>query len=257
MGTKKKVAFLGPKGSYTHLATEEHFNNYEAIPCSTITEIIESGADAAVIPFENSLGGGVKESMDVLKEEDVEVTAEQEIEIDHMLVSKEDSVDNIETVKSHPQALEQSREFLESKDWDKVEASSTAKAAKNVEGDEAAIASSFAAELYGLNVLEEDIQDTDSNRTRFLIINNGGKNTEKTSLVVEPAEDRPGVLGSILSCFSSQSINLSYIQSRPTKEGLGNYYFYIETEAGKDEERMQNALEDLENYAEYKIIGSY
>lgn len=257
MADNQKVAFLGPKGSYTHLAAEEYFGNYQGIPCSTISEIIESDADAGVIPFENSLGGGVKESMDVLREENVEITGEHDIAINHMLVSKEESISDIEKIKSHPQALEQCREFLKDKDWKKVEASSTAKAAENLEAGEAAIASKFAADLYDLNILEEKIQDTDSNRTRFLILDNGSDKTEKTSLVVEPSEDRPGVLGSILSCFSGQSINLSYIQSRPTKEGLGNYYFYIEAEAGRDEERFQNALEDLESYADFKTLGSY
>lgn len=252
-----QVAFLGPEGTYTHQAVEEYFESYEPIPCSSIKDIIEADADAAVIPFENSLGGGVGKSIDLLREKDVEVTGEHAVKIDHVLLSKEDELDDVETVKSHPQALGQCREFLDDKEWEEIESSSTAKAAEELEEGEAAIASRLAGELNDLNVLAESIQDRDSNTTRFFILDNGEEEGEKTSLILEPGVDRPGLLGSMLSCFSGHGINLAYIQSRPTRDGLGQYYFYVEAEADQNDESFQRALDCLQTYAEVKVLGSY
>jgi len=136
-----KVAFfLGPRGTYTHQAVEEYFDSYEEVLCSSIGKIIEADADVAVIPFENSLGGGVGKSIDLLREKDINVTGEQKVKIDHVLVSNEESISDIETVRSHPQALTQCRDFLEQKkNWDEVESSSTAKAAEEIKEAEAAI----------------------------------------------------------------------------------------------------------------------
>jgi prephenate dehydratase len=214
-------------------------------------------ADVAVIPFENSLGGGVGEAIDILREKDLQVTGEVLVKIDHVLASK-NSIEEIEKVRSHPQALTQCREMIQENGWEEVESSSTAKAAEEIKENEAAICSRLAAELNDLEILEESVQDEDSNTTRFLVI--GGekeKETEKTSFVLEPGEDRPGLLGSMLSCFSGHGINLSYIQSRPTRDGLGQYYFYVEAEESEDSEKMGDAVDCLETYAEIKNLGSY
>jgi prephenate dehydratase len=214
-------------------------------------------ADVAVIPFENSLGGGVGEAIDILREKDLKVTGEVLVKIDHVLASK-NSIEEIEKVRSHPQALTQCRQMIQENGWEEVESSSTAKAAEEIKENEAAICSRLAAELNDLEILEESVQDEDSNTTRFLVI--GGekeKETEKTSFVLEPGEDRPGLLGSMLSCFSGHGINLSYIQSRPTRDGLGQYYFYVEAEESEDSEEMMDAINCLETYAEIKNLGSY
>lgn len=253
----KKVAFLGPKGTYTHQAVEDYFEDYEEVLCSSISEIIEADADAAVIPFENSLGGGVGKSIDLLREKDIEVTGEHTVDIDHVLVSNEKDISEIERVRSHPQALSQSRDFLEQNNWDEVESSSTAKAAEDISEGEAAICSRLAAELNDLNILAKNVQDRESNTTRFFILNNGREDGEKSSLILEPGVDRPGLLGSMLSCFSGHGINLSYIQSRPTRDGLGKYYFYVEAEADQNDENFQKAMECLQTYADVKLLGSY
>lgn len=214
-------------------------------------------ADIAVIPFENSLGGGVGEAIDILREKNLKVTGEVLVKIDHVLASK-NSIEEIEKVRSHPQALTQCREMIQENGWEEVESSSTAKAAEEIKENEAAICSRLAAEINDLEILEESVQDEDSNITRFLVI--GGekeKETQKTSFVLEPGEDRPGLLGSMLSCFSGHGINLSYIQSRPTRGGLGQYYFYVEAEESEDSEEMMNAVDCLETYAEIKNLGSY
>lgn len=211
----------------------------------------------AVIPFENSLGGGVGEAIDILREKDLQVTGEVLVKIDHVLASK-NSIEEIEKVRSHPQALTQCRQMIQENGWEEVESSSTAKAAEEIKENEAAICSRLAAELNDLEILEESVQDEDSNTTRFLVI--GGekeKETEKTSFVLEPGEDRPGLLGSMLSCFSGHGINLSYIQSRPTRDGLGQYYFYVEAEESEDSEEMMDAVDCLETYADIKNLGSY
>lgn len=252
-----KVAFLGPEGTYTHQAAENYFEEYEEVKCSSFREIFESEADAAVIPFENSLGGGVTESIDLLREKDVDVTGEQMVDIDHVLLSDEDSLGDIEKVRSHPQALSQCREFIEQHGFEEVESSSTAKAAQDIGEGEAAIASRLAGELNDLDVLVEGIQDEEFNVTRFLVLNGEETGGEKTSVILEPGEDRPGLLGSMLSCFSGHGINLSYIQSRPTQDEFGEYFFYVEAEAGKDSEEFQKAVRCLETYAEVKVLGSY
>ncbi len=252
-----KVAFLGPEGTYTHQAVEEYFDDYEKVLCSAISDIIEADADAAVIPFENSLGGGVGKSIDLLREKEVEVTGEHTVEIDHVLVSNEEDISDIDRVRSHPQALSQCRDFLDKKNWDEVDSSSTAKAAEEIGEREAAICSRLAAELNDLNILAEDIQDRKSNTTRFFILDNGREKGEKSSLILEPGVDRPGLLESMLSCFSGHGINLAYIQSRPTRDGLGKYYFYVEAEADQNDENFQKAMECLQTYAEVKLLGSY
>lgn len=148
--------------------------------------------------------------------------------------------------------------MIEENGWEEVESSSTAKAAEEIGENEAAICSRLAAELNGLEILRESVQDEKSNTTRFLVI--GGEkeqNPDKTSFVLEPGDDRPGLLGSMLSCFSGHGINLSYIQSRPTRDGLGEYYFYVEAEESEDSESMQEAVKCLETYAEVKNLGSY
>lgn len=252
-----KVAFLGPEGTYTHQAVDEYFDNYEKVLCSSIADIISADADAAVIPFENSLGGGVGKSIDLLRQKDAEVTGEHTVEIDHVLVSNEKNISDISKVRSHPQALSQCRDFLEKKDWEEIESSSTAKAAEELNQNEAAICSRLAAELNDLNILKENIQDRDSNTTRFFVLNNGNEEGEKSSLILEPGVDRPGLLESMLSCFSGHGINLAYIQSRPTRDGLGKYYFYVEAEADQKDEDFQKALQCLQTYADVKLLGSY
>lgn len=251
-----KVAFLGPEGTYTHRAAEKYFNSFELAPKPSLREVVEADADAAVIPFENSIQGAVGEAIDLLHELDVVITGEQEVEIDHVLAS-ESPLDEIEKVRSHPQALSQCREFLDEKGWEEIEASSTARATQQVDGKEAAICSRTAARLNDLKVLEQDIQQNDSNITRFLIIGGEQNEGEKTSLILEPENDRPGLLADMLSCFSSQGINLSYIQSRPTKQQLGNYFFYVEVEAPRTSKSFQKAVKCLKSYTSVELLGSY
>lgn len=252
-----KVAFLGPEGTYTHQAAEKYFEDFEPVPCSSITEVFESEADKAVVPFENSLGGGVTDTLDLLREKDVNVSGEVRVEINHVLASKNQSLDEVETVRSHPQALSQCQKMIEREGWKEVESSSTAGAASEIGENEAAICSQLAAQLNDLNILEKSVQDTESNITRFLVLNGSSQKGDKTSIILEPGDDRPGLLHSMLSCFAGHGINLSYIQSRPTRNELGEYFFFVEAEEDQESEELQNALKCLETYAEIKVLGSY
>lgn len=256
-----KVAVLGPQGTFTHQAAEEYFEEYEPIFCHSIKEAMESESDYTVVPFENSLGGGVTESLDIFRErEDISIVGEKVIPIRHFLVSGENSLEDIDTVRSHPQALGQCREFLSQHGWVQKEDSSTARAAGNLGEGEAAIASRLAAELNDLQILEENIQDNMSNETRFFILGPRRRkdpDNDTTSLLLLPEGDRPGLLQSMLSCFSGHGINLSHIQSRPTKKKLGDYFFYVEAEIGDHQKSFKRATRCLETYCDIKLLGSY
>lgn len=249
-----KVALLGPKGTYTHQAADLYFQNLEPDFCSTIREVFESDTQTKFVPVENSLGGGVSDTIDLLREKDEQITGEIRLPINHALIS-ETSLDQINKVVSHPQALSQSQEIINQHDWDTEETSSTAKAVEEISEGEAAIASEIAASINGKTILDKSIQDTDSNVTRFFVLNGEPEAEEKSSLILKPGEDRPGLLHAMLSCFAGHEINLSHIQSRPTKQKLGEYYFYVEAEAANG--RLEKAIKCLETYGQVQNLGSY
>lgn len=251
-----RVALLGPEGTYTHQAAEEYFEDYEPVFYPTIREVFEAPENVKLVPVENSLGGGVSDTVDLLRKDGDRVTGEIAIQINHCLLSNT-PIDEIDTVKSHPQALSQCQDFLSDKGWEQVEASSTAGAAEELDEGEAALASEIAGKINNLDILEKGVQDTDSNVTRFLVLNHEVEAEEKTALVLEPGEDRPGLLHSMLSCFAGHEINLSHIQSRPTGAKLGDYYFYVEAEAGEHDHDFEKARKCLETYADVKVLGSY
>lgn len=250
-----KVALLGPSGTYTHQAAEKYFDNLETQFCSTITDVFESEAETKFVPIENSLGGGVTDSIDLLEEREEKITGEVIIAIQHALISEEEKIEDIEKVKSHPQALTQCKEITNEHGWDTEETNSTAEAVKGLGSGEAALASEIAAELNEKNILKKSVQDRDVNVTRFLVLNEEPEAEEKTSLILKPGEDRPGLLHSMLSCFAGHEINLSHIQSRPTKEKLGEYFFYVEAETANG--RLKKAIQCLETYGEVQNLGSY
>ncbi len=250
-----KVALLGPEGTYTHQAAEKYFEDLEPEFCSTIREVFESEVQKKFVPVENSLGGGVTDTIDFLREYDEEVVGEVELGIQHALISEEEKISDIEKVRSHPQALAQCQELISAHGWTEKESNSTSEAVGDMGAGEAALASEIAAEINGKNILEKSVQDRDVNVTRFLVLNGESEAEEKTSLILEPGEDRPGLLHAMLSCFAGHQINLSHIQSRPTKEKLGEYYFYVEAEAAG--EKLQRAEKCLETYGEVQNLGSY
>lgn len=252
-----KVALLGPKGTYTHQAARNYFKNIEAVFFSTLEEVYNSEINTKFVPIENSLGGGVSDSIELLRNTENEITGEHILKIEHMLISKEKSIEDIEKVSSHPQALNQCNEFLKKQEWEQIETSSTASAVENLEPGEAAIASKTAAEINNVNVLKRNIQDKDNNVTRFFILNHETDKPDKTAMILEPGIDKPGLLSSMLSCFSGHQINLTHIQSMPTRDQPGEYYFFIEAASNKDSKEFKNAKKCLETYTDVEILGSY
>ena len=250
-----KVALLGPKGTYTHQAAASYFEDLETDFCSTIRDVFNSETEVKFVPVENSLGGGVSDTVELLREGGDRITAEVRLQIEHALISDEDSIEDIETVKSHPQALSQCQELIEEHGWEKEETGSTAAAVEELGEGEAALASEIAAEINDKNVLDTSVQDTDSNVTRFFVLNGEPEDQEKTAMVLEPGEDRPGLLHAMLGCFAGHQVNLTHIQSKPTKRKLGEYYFYVEAETAGEE--LEDTVKCLETYAEVQNLGSF
>ncbi|MEF8880259.1 MAG: prephenate dehydratase domain-containing protein [Candidatus Nanohaloarchaea archaeon] len=249
-----RVALLGPEGTYTHQAAKKYFGDFEPEYCSTIREVFKSEVETKFVPVENSLGGGVSDTIDLLRDTQDRITAEVVLSINHALIS-ESKREDIENIKSHPQALAQSQEIISENNWQEIETDSTAKAVEEIEEGEAALASEIASEINDVPIIEKAVQDSDNNITRFFVLNGEPEPEEKASIILEPGEDRPGLLHSMLSCFSGHQVNLSHIQSRPTKQGLGEYFFYVEAEAGG--EKLDKAVQCLETYADVKILGRY
>jgi prephenate dehydratase len=274
-----KIAFLGPQASFTQLATTQLFPDEELLPQANILDCfnaVESGeAEKAVVPLENSIEGTVSMTLDYLyKTPNIKIEAEAVMPIaHHLMVNPDCNIENIEKIYSHPQALAQSFHFLDRhfKEVQKQDFSSTAAAAKHVsenpERNLAAVANQFAANLYGLEIIHRNIQDFEQNHTRFIIISktqntysNGNLNVlgEKSGLLITLPEDHAGGLHQVLSVFAWRKMNLSKIESRTLKTGLGNYFFFINV-VGKWEPILhQNALEELKALdAGVDFLGNY
>lgn len=268
-----RVGILGPHGTYSEIAARKHFGeDIEAEPYSLITDVaeaVESGeVEAGVIPVESLREGSVGETLDALAWLDVKVKAEIVVKITHHLLAPEGTgLENIKQVLSHPQALAQCKKFLRENlpKAELINVTSTAKAAKQISKIRrnymAAIGSRGLADLYDLELLRENIQTGKENETRFLCV--GKEDSEptgedKTSIMFYTKEDRPGILHEILQEFAIRSINLTKIESRPSKEALGDYLFFVDLEGHRTDDKVKEALENLKSkVATLKIIGSY
>lgn len=264
------IAYLGPEATYTHQAAMSSFGaSLEYRPMKTIADVfaeVEHGdADYGVIPIENSSEGAVFHSMDQLVESDLKICSQIYLPIEHCLVSRS-SLDSIQSVHSKDQALGQCRDWLRRNlpEATLVDSASTAAAAElaSREPGVAAIASELTADLYGLQVLEKGIQDKAGNVTRFLVVGAThakplGKGRDKTSLVLS-LRDECGALQRALDSFASRGINLSKIESRPSRKKAWDYIFFIDLIGHHDDEAIQDALRELEaNCSFLKWLGSY
>jgi len=260
---------LGPAGTYSHRAASAIADDEGISFTESVTTIIESVADGefdrGVVPVENSIEGSVTESLDALAEHDVAVLREIITPIRHALLAQGDSFD---MVASHAQALAQCRDYLEGHypDVAREAVASTARGVQRARGDSSVAAIGHPANAEGddsLVVLGEDIQDRSSNATRFLVVAPASERTEggsKTSFIVYPNVDYPGLLLEMLEPFADRDINLTRVESRPSGERLGDYVFHIDIAAGLYEERTQDALADIEDVAEegwVRRLGSY
>ena len=241
----------------------------ELVPYCTIPAVLESVAngecDLGVVPIENSIEGPVGITLDSLAHKfDLKIFKEIIIPINqNLIVNPGCTMDDINDVYSHAQALAQCQDFVRKHNIQPHYAISTARAAKDIIGDrsKAAIGNSKIVELYGLEILESNIQDVDNNATRFVVVSKKDHEMtgrDKTSVIFSIYEDKPGQLYRILGIFEKHNINLTKIESRPSKKGLGKYLFFIDFNGHKDEEIIQNILDEINQQTYYfKILGSY
>jgi len=265
-----RVAFQGELGAYSEMAVYSFFGqSAEVKPCKIFDDVFESvkteDADYGVVPIENSIEGSVNRTYDLFLEYDLKVCGEIIIRISHCLIAhKGTKLDQIKTVYSHPQALAQCRKFLEQNKLQAISTFDTAGSVKMVkeEGlmDAAAIASERAAQIYDMTILEKEIEDIKNNSTRFFVLNKQDSpysGQDKTSIIFA-AKSVPGALHKILKEFADRNINLTKIESRPTKSTPWEYHFYLDFEGHRTETKCQQALESIKDKTLFvKILGSY
>jgi chorismate mutase / prephenate dehydratase len=264
-----RVAFLGPEATFSHIAALEHFGrSSDLMPRESIVDVfreVESGqADFGVVPVENSSEGAVGLTLDQLVSSDLKVCGEILLPVSHALMSRESDISKIEAVFSHAQALAQCFGWIAGNLPGRsiISMSSTAAAAKRAAGESggAAVGSEMLARLYGLEVLSRNIQDRSVNITRFLIIgrvSNQKSGNDKTSILFDTPHT-PGALLSALIPFADQGINLTRIESRPSKELPWEYIFFVDIEGHISDKPVQVALEKLKACVhKFKVLGSY
>ncbi|MBX0296093.1 prephenate dehydratase [Haloarcula nitratireducens] len=259
---------LGPAGTYSHRAAQavDDGDIEFAESMTAIVEAVAEGeADRGVVPVENSIEGSVTESLDAFAEYDVAVIKEIITPIRHALLAQGDSFD---LVTSHAQALAQCRGWLD-EHYPGVDVEAVASTARGVERarEDSSVAAighpENATNGTELEVLAEDIQDQSSNATRFLAVAPVSERSEaggKSSFIVYPNADYPGLLLELLEPFADRDINLTRVESRPSGERLGDYVFHVDIAAGLYEERTRDAIEDVEALAEngwVRHLGSY
>jgi prephenate dehydratase len=269
----KTVAFLGPEGTYTDEACYFYASNDERVPFASlglVTSALEEGkVDEAVVPIENSLGGTVIEVVDYLiTSKNAHIIGEILLPIDHCLITRPGvQISDIRVVKSKQEALTQCRQFLsnELNLAEQIPTTSTALAVTDLkESDDrtAAIGPRRSAEIAGLPILAQGIQDRQNNVTRFAVLSsNSESNTrsDKTSIAFDfDRADAPGLVYGALSPFADRGINLLKIESRPTGKGMGNYIFLLDFEGRINDANVHEAITELTKHTStFKVFGSY
>jgi prephenate dehydratase len=266
-----KVAFQGERGAYSELAVIQFFPNSTPIPARSFQEVIEtllSGlSDYAVVPIENSIEGSVNEVYDLLLQSNLFVIGETYQRIHHCLIAiKGTDRGSLKEVYSHPQALAQCRHYLNEKKLDPVPVYDTAGAVKMIKLGQnksaAAIGSKRAAEIYGMEILDVGIEDSKNNFTRFYILSRDPTDTKPSgndgTSIIFSVKHAPGSLVNILSEFARREINLTKIESRPTKKTPWEYNFFTDFEGHVLDARIRDVLRVIEPKTAFvKILGSY
>ncbi|WP_204465120.1 prephenate dehydratase [Shouchella xiaoxiensis] len=278
----KKIGYLGPRGTFTEIAAKQAFPEDELIPIRSIPKVIDHAfsktIDYAVVPIENAIEGTVNVTLDYLiHQKPMPIVASLSIGINqHLLMSPSKNVETYipRKILSHPQAIAQCHRYLQMH-YPEVEieyADSTGQAAawlaQHSNEDVCVIANEQAAKTYGLRIAARDIQDYDHNQTRFVVlsaktqqpitIKNARHLGDKTSLMITLPSDFTGALHQVLSAFAWRKLNLSKIESRPTKTGLGNYFFIIEVDQLMDDVLLPGAIAELTALGcHVEVLGSY
>lgn len=265
-----RVAFQGELGAYSESAVYSFFGqSVDVKPCKNFGEVFESvktgDVNYGVVPIENSIEGSVNRTYDLFLEYDLKVCGEIILRISHCLIAhKGTSIDQIKTVYSHPQALAQCRKFLEQHKLKAISTFDTAGSVKMIKEeklmDAAAIASERAAQIYNMTILAKEIEDIKNNSTRFFVLNKKDSpysGQDKTSIIFA-AKSVPGALYKVLKEFADRNINLTKIESRPTKSTPWEYHFYLDFEGHRTETKCQQALNSIKDKTIFvKILGSY
>ena len=267
-----KIAYFGPAGTFTEQAAGVFDPSAQLVPYPTIRAtaeaVIANECSQAVLPIENSLQGSVTDTLDVLIHlEGIQICSEIAIAIVHNLMVRPDNESaSIKQIYSHPQALAQCRGYIETH-YSGVEIAASLSTAAAVEmvmnsvEPLAAIAPERSARLYGAQIIAEGIQDSENNVTRFVVVakqDNPRTGRDKTSLCFTFSEDKPGQLMNVMAEFSERNLNLNKIESRPTRLGLGQYYFLIDFDGHREDEEVKTALAVIGSHcSQLKIFGSY
>jgi len=263
-----KVAYLGPEATFTHAAAREQFGaGAEYLPAASVggvfRDVETSAADYGVVPIENSLEGAVTYTLDMLLDSPLRVCSEIFLRVSHCLLANT-SLAGIERVYSHPQVFGQCRGFIQKTipGVELIEVASTARAAELAAGEKqaGALAGELAAAIYGLKILRRNIEDSAGNITRFLVIGKrvaSPSGRDRTSILFS-LPHRAGSLHDALNVFKTRGINLTKIESRPSKKKAWEYYFFVDLEGHRNSKKVKAALEELESQAKFlKILGSY
>lgn len=264
-----KIAFLGPHGTFTHAAALKQFGRaVDTLPSMMIEQIfrsVESGAaNYGVVPVENSTEGVISHTLDMFIDSSLQICGEVELRIHHNLLGLTEDIAVINRVYAHEQSLGQCRAWLATHlaHAERVAVSSNAEAARRAgqEPRAAAIASDTAADIYGLKILAGNIEDQIDNTTRFLVIgpcSGQPSGKDKTSLLLS-TRNRPGALQHLLTPFMEHGISLLRIESRPSRQGLWEYVFFIDAEGHAQQEPLVAVLKQLESEVSLlKMLGSY
>jgi len=264
-----KIATLGPKGTFSHEALLKRNKKAEIIFKNTVWDIFESveanEVDEGIVPLENSVSGTVGLTLDALMEFDLSIIAEIILPIKHNLVGH-DGVKDIKTLYVHPATYEQCEKFIRKTlpNVKIIQTSSNAASAEIItqkkDKTKAAIVPKEAIEIYKLKAIKKDIQDNKFNVTRFVVINKReAKKTsrDRISIAIYPQVDKPGLLYNLLGEFAKRNINLTKIESRPSKGKLGDYIFFIDMQGSKEDKKIREAFKVIEEDFFLKILGSY
>lgn len=269
-----KIAYLGPKGTYCYETCIQYTKRknlqldmigYKTIS-DTIIALVNNEVEEAIVPIENSIQGSVLETVDnLLENENIYIKQEEILNIKHYLLAKEQlGKDYIKEIYSHPQALAQCKNYLKNNypDVTKQPMPSTAFAAETVSKMEnvACIANGECANVYNLKILDQNIQDTKNNQTRFIVLTlkeDTQTDNTKTSILFT-TKHKPGALYKILGLFNIFDVNLTKIESRPAKTALGEYIFWVDFEGDAKQESMKVLIQQIQKYCSYfRILGSY
>jgi len=264
----KRVSFQGERGAYSEAASVSFFGNeVDTIPCSTFADALkntENGtSDYSVLPVENSLEGSVGESNDLLLSTNLIVTGDIYHRVHHCLIGT-GSLGDIETVYSHPQALGQCRQFIQENSLKTIPSYDTAGSVKIIKdlnkNNVACIASKNAAKIFDVPIIQEGVEDTANNYTRFLVFSkekNDKTENSKTSIIFS-VKHEAGALYQIINEFTECKINLTKIESRPTKDAVWEYNFYVDYEGYQHDTLEKEMLQRIKGNCTFlKILGSY